>query len=132
VAGGYVHDIDPVLADLGAIHIWWYGLGFALGFFQLHRFLMRDRGRPGLSRRDVWALSVLLVAGVLAGGRVVEIAFDEWPFYREHPHLIPAYWLGGMATHGLLFGAAAATALFCLLWQKPFLSLADALVIRAP
>jgi phosphatidylglycerol:prolipoprotein diacylglycerol transferase len=70
-----------------------------------------------------------MVIGVLLGGRSFAIVFDEWPFYREHPGLIPAFWLGGMATHGLLVGAAAATALFALVWKIPFLALADTLVI---
>jgi phosphatidylglycerol:prolipoprotein diacylglycerol transferase len=34
-----------------------------------------------------------------------------------------------MATHGLLLGAASATAVFALLWNKPFLALADSLAI---
>ncbi|HXW07462.1 MAG TPA: prolipoprotein diacylglyceryl transferase [Vicinamibacterales bacterium] len=129
MAGRYIHDIDPVLADVAGVHLWWYGLGFALGFLSLHRFLMGDRGRLGLSARDVWSLSILMAAGILAGGRAVEVAFDEWPFYRNHVSLIPALWLGGMATHGLLIGAALSAALFALLWKRPFLPLADALVI---
>ncbi len=130
--GGYVHDIDPVLPVVGAVagvYLWWYGLGFALGFLQIHRFLMRGRAPLGLSQRDVWSLSILMTVSVLVGGRSVEIALDEWPFYREHASLVPAFWLGGMATHGLLIGAAAATALYSIVWRKPFLQLADALVI---
>jgi phosphatidylglycerol:prolipoprotein diacylglycerol transferase len=125
----YVHEIDPVVADIGGVYLWWYGLGFALGFIQLHRFVMRDRERLGLSLRDAWSLSLMLTAGVLIGGRAIEIAFDEWPFYAANPYLIPAFWLGGMATHGLLLGAAVATALFAILWQRPFLVLADTLVV---
>lgn len=127
--GPYVHRIDPVLADVAGVHLWWYGAGFALGFLQLLRFLLRDHARLGLSLREVWSLSLFMVVGVLAGGRFVEIAFDEWPFYRSHPGLIPAYWLGGMATHGLLIGAALAAGLFARVYRKPFLPLADALVI---
>ena len=129
MARGYVHDIDPVLADVGGLYLWWYGLGFAVGFLQMHRYLMADHARLGLSRRDVWTLSILIVVGVLVGGRGVEIAFDEWPFYREQPALIPAFWLGGMATHGLLIGAAAATGLYAVVKKKPFLALADTLVV---
>ena len=125
----YVHDIDPIIADLFGLHLWWYGLGFALGFLSLHRFLLRDRVRLGLSRRDCWSLSIAIAAGVLVGGRSIEIAFDEWTFYRANPRFVPAFWLGGMATHGLLAGAAAATALFAWRWRRPFLSLADSLVI---
>lgn len=127
--GPYTHRIDPVLADVGGVYLWWYGLGFALGFWQLRRFLDRHRASLQLSRRDVWTLSLSLAIGVLAGGRVIEVAFDEWPFYRQHLSLLPAYWLGGMATHGLMIGAAIATILFARIKGRPLLPLADALVI---
>lgn len=127
--GPYVHRIDPVLFDLGGVLVWWYGLGFALGFLKIHLSLSRGRELVGLSRRGVWSLSLFIACGVLLGGRAVEIAFDEWPFYREHPGLVFAYWLGGMATHGLLLGGGAATGLFAFLYRKPFLVLADSLVI---
>lgn len=127
--GPYVHRIDPVLADVAGMHLWWYGLGFALGFLQIHVFLRRGRAGLGLSLREVWSLSLFIVIGVLAGGRLVEVAFDEWPFYRQHPWLIPSYWLGGMATHGLMLGAAAGAGLFALVYKTPFRVLADALVI---
>jgi phosphatidylglycerol:prolipoprotein diacylglycerol transferase len=65
------------------------------------------------------------------GGRAVQVAFDEWPFYREHPGFIPALWLGGMATHGLLIGGAAAIAFYTVVWKKPFLALADTLAVPA-
>ena len=74
-------------------------------------------------------VALFMIIGILAGGRAVEIAFDEWPFYREHPELIPAYWLGGMATHGLLLGAGTAAGLFARIYRKPFLPLVDALVV---
>jgi phosphatidylglycerol---prolipoprotein diacylglyceryl transferase len=129
MSGGYVHNIDPVIADVAGVHLWWYGLGFAFGFLHIHRYLSRDHVRLGLSRREVWSLSILIGAGVLIGGRAVEIAFDEWPFYRQHFGLMPAFWLGGMATHGLLIGAVAAIAFFAVIRKKPFLALADTLVI---
>ena len=83
----------------------------------------------GLTLAEVYSLTLLFMAGVLAGGRAVEVAFDEWPFYRNHLSLIPAYWLGGMATHGLLAGAAIGTSTFCWFYRKPVRTIADALVI---
>ena len=124
-----VHRIDPVIAQIGGVALWWYGLSYTLGFLQIHLFLMRRRAELALSASEVTSLSLWLAVGVLVGGRVVEVAFDEWPFYRQHLSLIPAYWLGGMATHGLLAGAAAGSACFAALYRKPFLELADALVI---
>ena len=127
--GPYVHRVDPVLVDLGDVYLWWYGLGFALGFLQIHLFLRRRRGRLGLTLREVYTLSLFIVIGVLFGGRLIEVAFDKWPFYRQNLRLIPAYWLGGMATHGPMLGAAAAVVAFSLAYKKSFLALADELVI---
>ena len=129
--GPYTHRIDPILFDIGGVHLWWYGLGFALGFLELHLFLRRGGGQLRLSPREVWSLSLYMTVGVLVGGRALEIAFDEWPFYREHLHLLPAWWLGGMATHGLLLGGALGAALFARRYGRPFLLVADALVIPA-
>ncbi len=127
---GFVHHIDPVLADIGGVYLWWYGAGFALGFTSLLRATLRARGPLGLTRRDVWWFAILCGVSVVAGGRGLQIAFDEWPFYRTHLDYIPAFWLGGMATHGLLLGAAVALAIFAWVWQVPFLRLADA--VAAP
>ncbi len=129
--GPYTHQIDPILFDVGGVHLWWYGLGFALGFLHLHLSVRRSKRQLGLSDREVWSLSLFIVIGVLAGGRAVEIAFDEWPFYSRNPGLIPAFWLGGMATHGVMSGAGLSLLLFARLYRKPFLPLADTLVIPA-
>ena len=129
--GPYTHRIDPVLLDVGGVHLWWYGLGFALGFLELHLFLRRGGGDLGLAPREVWSLSLFVAVGVLIGGRALEIAFDEWPFYREHLHLVPAWWLGGMATHGLLLGGTLGAVLFARRHGKPILLVADALAVPA-
>lgn len=125
----YTHRLDPIIGTVGGVHVWWYGAGFALGFWQLHRAVIAHRASLGLDRRDAWSLTLCLVVGILAGGRAVEVLFDEWAFYQAHPSFIPRYWLGGMATHGLLVGAAAATAVFAWRWHVPFRALADVLVV---
>ncbi|HSL20873.1 MAG TPA: prolipoprotein diacylglyceryl transferase [Vicinamibacterales bacterium] len=127
--GPYIHRIDPILFDVGSVHLWWYGLSYALGFLQVFLFLRRARRRLGLTESDVYALSILFAVCVLAGGRAIEVAFDEWPFYRRQPWIIPALWLGGMATHGLLVGAAASIAIFSRVSGRSVLALADELVI---
>jgi phosphatidylglycerol:prolipoprotein diacylglycerol transferase len=127
--GPFVHRIDPILGTIGGVHLWWYGLSYALGFWQIHLSLLRGRRALAMTHREVYALTLFIAIGVLFGGRLVEVSFDEWPFYREHPWLVPALWLGGMATHGLLLGAACGTIACVLVYRKPFLELADALVI---
>ena len=127
--GPYIHRIDPIIADVAGVHLWWYGLSYALGFLQIFLFIRRHRAQLGLTMADVHTLTLMLSVGVLIGGRIVEVFFDEWNFYSRHPAFIPRYWLGGMATHGLLIGAAAGTWLFAIAYNKPFLQLADALAV---
>jgi phosphatidylglycerol---prolipoprotein diacylglyceryl transferase len=127
--GPFVHQIDPVIIQPAGICLWWYGLSYATGFLSLHLWLRRGRERVGLSLAEVDRLTLFLVTGVLLGGRFVEVLLYEWPFYSQHLWLIPAFWLGGMATHGLLLGAVAGAWLFCRLHQKSFLNLLDELAV---
>src|SRR5688572_28373787 len=109
--GPFVHQLDPVLPGLGSVggaYLWWYGVSYAVGFLHVLLYVRHRRQSLGLSHRDAYALALLFCAGVLVGGRAVQVVFDEWPLYRANPHLLPAFWLGGLATHGLLIGAMAA------------------------
>lgn len=129
--GPFVHNIDPVLFSLGGVHFWWYGLSFTLGFSNAHLFLRRNRERVNLSLREVYDLTLFLAVGILIGGRALVVINNEWPFYREHLELIPAIWVGGFATHGLIFGGAAGVLLFCWIYKVPFRPLLDLLAVSA-
>ncbi len=128
--GPWVHEIDPVIGTVAGVHLWWYGLSYTIGFLNAHAYFMRRRDALGLSVRSVYALSVLLALGVLAGGRAL-VVFYERAFFVEHPGLVPAVWLGGMATHGLILGGLAGVMAFCLIWRKPFLPMIDELAVPA-
>jgi len=128
--GPFVHDIDPVLFSVLGLHAWWYGLSYSLGFLSAFLFLRRNRDRLGLALPLVYEVTLLLAIGVLVGGRTI-VVFNEWAFYREHLQLIPAIWLGGLATHGLIGGGAAGVLLFCVIRRVPFRPMLDALVVPA-
>jgi phosphatidylglycerol:prolipoprotein diacylglycerol transferase len=128
--GPYVHHIDPIIATAAGVHLWWYGLSYTLGFLNAGWSIGRRRAALGLSKREALDLTLLLCAGVLIGGRLVTV-FHERAFYREHLSLIPAVWLGGMATHGLIIGGLAGVGLFCLIYRKPYRQVFDALAIPA-
>jgi phosphatidylglycerol:prolipoprotein diacylglycerol transferase len=125
-----VHRIDPILATVFGLHLWWYGFSYTLGLLNAHLFINRRRDRLALSRRQVYDFSLSLTIGVLLGGRVVSVAID-WPFYQDQWHLIPAFWIGGFATHGLILGGAAGVLGFSLSHHKPFREMFDALAIPA-
>ena len=126
-----VHRIDPIIGTVFGLHMWWYGLSYTLGFLNAHLFLRRQRAQLGLSLRSVYSLTLCLALGVLAGGRALVVFNHEWTFYREHLVLVPAIWLGGMATHGILAGGCLGV-LGCCAWRRlPFRIVFDALAIPA-
>jgi len=127
--GPFVHNIDPIFGQLGSLYLWWYGLSYTLGFLALFHWFRTVRESIGLDVPRVYDLTILIAAGVLIGGRAVEVVLYEWGYYAEHPAHILWIWLGGMSTHGILFGGILGSWLFCRLNSKPFLSLADELVI---
>lgn len=129
--GPFVHNIDPILFSVRGVHFWWYGLSFTLGFLNAHLFLRRNRQRVNLSLREVYDLTLFLAVGVLIGGRALVVLNNEWPFYREHLELIPAVWVGGMASHGLIFGGAMGVLLFCWIYKVPFRPILDLLAVSA-
>lgn len=127
----FVHNIDPIIFSVGGIHIWWYGLSFVLGFFSTHLFLRRNREKLGLSLKSIYELTLFFAVGVLIGGRTLVVVNNEWEFYREHLLLIPSIWVGGFASHGLIFGGATGVIIFCLIKKKPFRPILDVLAISA-
>jgi phosphatidylglycerol:prolipoprotein diacylglycerol transferase len=129
MCGPYVHHIDPVIAEIAGVYLWFYGLSYSLGFLSIFFWFRRVRRRVGLTINDVYSLTIYLAVGVLAGGRLLEVGFYEWPYYRHHIGQIPAVWLGGMSTHGVLLGVVTATWLFCRWRGKSFLTISDELVI---
>ena len=131
IAGPFVHHLDPIIGTFFGVHLWWYGLSYTLGLLVTHMYLSHRREQLGLSAREVQSLSLALAAGVLLGGRFVEVIAYEWPFYRAHVALIPAYWLGGMATHGVLLGGLIAVWLFCRIHRQRLLRVTDELALPA-
>lgn len=129
--GPFVHNIDPIIFSIGGVHIWFYGLSFTLGFLNAHLFLRRNRETIGLSLSKVYELTLFLAVGVSIGGRALVVINNEWDFYREHLLLIPSIWVGGFATHGLIFGGAAGVLLFCYINRVPLRPLLDVLAISA-
>jgi phosphatidylglycerol:prolipoprotein diacylglycerol transferase len=127
--GPFVHRIDPVFAEIGGVYLWCYGLSYSLGFLSIFHWFKRIRRRLGLTIEAVYTLIIYLAVGVVAGGRLLEVFFYEWPYYRIHLWQIPAVWLGGMSTHGVLLGVVVAVWLFCRLYNKSLLTIGDQLVI---
>jgi phosphatidylglycerol:prolipoprotein diacylglycerol transferase len=129
--GPFVHNIDPVFGKIGGFHLWWYGLSYTLGFLGLFSWLRKKRHTLQLSMNQVYNLTIGTAVGVLLGGRLVEVFFYEWAYYASNLALIPAVWLGGMSTHGILLGGIVAILIFCRYYKIHFFEIGDVLAITA-
>ncbi|MFC1827830.1 prolipoprotein diacylglyceryl transferase, partial [Thermodesulfobacteriota bacterium] len=127
--GPFVHNIDPIIGKIDGFYLWWYGLSYTLGFLGVFLWIRRNRSRLSMTDREAYDLIILLAGGVLIGGRLVEVFFYEWAYYGKHIWHIPAVWLGGMSTHGILLGAIIGIILFCRLNQRSFFEITDLLTI---
>lgn len=121
--------MSPILLEVGAIRLWYYGAAYALGFLGVHLWVSRRRHALGWTRKDTYDFSLLFVLGVLAVGRAFDVVVYEWDYYRAHLFQLLSYWRGGMASHGVLLGAVVGAALFSWIRQRSFLLVADELVI---
>ena len=112
MTGPYIHDIDPVFAEVGGMALWYYGLFYALGFLGVFLWLKIQRKSLGYTLVEVYDFSILASLSILIGGRLMAVLFYEWDYYRLHLEQIVFYWIGGMGTHGFLIGVVVGTWLF--------------------
>lgn len=127
-----MHNLDPVLVNLGPLEIRYYGLAYVLGALFAYWMLERARknGHLALTKDGISDLVGWLVLGVLIGSRVFYVLFYNLSFYIDNPLKIFAVWEGGMAFHGGFVGIVLATYLFCRRKKLSFFHIAD--ILSAP
>src|SRR5947207_12128457 len=113
----WLHDISPFLLRFTpTFGLRWYGLAYATGFLIAWWWLrwMSKRGVTPLSPQRVSDAMLLLVLGVVVGGRLGYVLFYShdllWYFTSSFP-----WWgvlqlqKGGMASHGGMIGVIMAS-----------------------
>ncbi len=95
-----VWDVSPELFSLGHIHVRWYGLMFAIGFWIGTEIIARMFKHEGAPERWVGTLLIYVVIATIVGARLGHVFFYEWAYYSQHPGEIVQFWKGGLASHG--------------------------------
>jgi prolipoprotein diacylglyceryl transferase len=126
-----VWALDPVLLDLGAVQVRYYGVIFVLtmlGGFGLWWWQMRRAGYPKV------VIESFITWGVLAtiiGARLGHCFFYNADHYLSHPVEILYFWKGGLASHGATVGLITALLLFARRWRLRPLELMDRFTFAA-
>ena len=110
-------DVDPELISW-PIHVRWYGLKFAIGFWIGFNIVAKMFKREGAPESWLGTLLVWVFAGTIIGARLGHVLFYEWSYYSVHPMKILAIWEGGLASHGGAVGVILAVILFSIFTTK--------------
>lgn len=126
-------NVDPVLLDLGALQVRWYGLMFALAFLSSYVVLTgvfkHENRPPQLLER----LTIYIIIGTIVGARLGHTLFYDPAAYLSNPLEILKVWEGGLASHGGALGIILASWLFARnTAQTSTLWVLDRIAIVAP
>jgi phosphatidylglycerol:prolipoprotein diacylglycerol transferase len=116
---------------LGSQALYWYGFAYTFGFAVMWLWLSSRRERLGWTAAHVVNACIVLVAGVIVGGRILDVTLYEWEWYRGRAWEIPMLWKGGMASHGVLLGGVAAAIVVARRTRTPVFMLLDELACPA-
>lgn len=132
--GFYVHDIDPIIFQIGPVAIRWYALAYIAGILIGWRYAMALAAKaPGLVKpEDIDGFMVWAVIGIILGGRLGQVIFYHPVHYLSNPSEILQVWKGGMAFHGGLLGVIIAMILYCRSRGLTLLAFTDLIGLVAP
>lgn len=101
-------DTSPILFSFGDIHIGWYGILFAAGFYGGFHIMHWVYRREEKSLATLDTIFIYMVLGAVLGGRLGHCLFYEPGFYLANPVEILKIWNGGLASHGGTVGMLVA------------------------
>jgi phosphatidylglycerol:prolipoprotein diacylglycerol transferase len=125
----FVHNINPVLLNLGPLEIRYYGLVYVFGFVLGYYLLTRYRKKLNLTKEKVDSLVLYIFIGMLAGARIFHFLFSDIQALLSNPLEIFFIWRGGMSFFGGFIGGTTALWLFIRRNNLDYYKIADALVI---
>ena len=131
-----VHNLNPVLIDLGFFQIKWYSiayiLGILLGWFYASIIIKNNNNITTINRINLEDLIIYLIFGIILGGRLGYVIFYDPSYYIQYPSEIFKIWNGGMSFHGGLLGVIISTFIFAKINKNNFFEFTDIISCVAP
>jgi len=134
----WVDNLDPFVVKFPdgwfLPGIRWYGLAYVGGFLIAAGLMRRyaRRGRLPLDADQRSSLLMVLILGVLLGGRIGYYLLYRPKELFANPLVLLRVWEGGMASHGGFIGGTIAAAWFAYSAKMNFWRLGDVVATLAP
>ncbi len=126
--------IDPVIVSVGPLSVRWYGVAYVVGFILagLVVYFYARHWKLRFSGYDVLVFVCYCAFGVIIGARLGYCLLYGDGYYLANPMEILALGNGGMSFHGGLVGIVIAGVIYSLVYNVPFLTLADLVSCGVP
>jgi len=108
-----------IIFQAGPFTLYSYGLLVAAGFLLAALLMLKDAGKYGFSRDDIFDCLIAVLAGGLLGGRLLFVAIN-WSHYSSDPLRVLMVQEGGLAFQGALIAGILSGALACRIKKIPF------------
>ena len=134
----YIHDLSPVLLNLGFFEIRWYSLAYILGIligWWVAKKIINFKIKNKILFFDVKLFDDLIsyiIISIILGGRIGYIIFYNLTYYINNPIDIFKIWEGGMSFHGALLGVIIGTYFFSKKLNVNTFFFLDTIAIVAP
>lgn len=128
----FIHNINPVLFQIGPLQIRYYGLVYFIGFLFLYfyfNYLVKHKKIKSLNSETVDSFLIYLMLGSILGARILDFIFFNPSIIFTDPLEILKVWHGGMSIHGGIIGAVIASYIFARKHKAEFYELADNIII---
>ena len=118
--------IDPVIADLGFVKVYWYGVMYLIAFLSAY-LLARYRIKSEVlwNTKHVDDLIFYGALGAVLGGRLGYLLFYNWSVFISNPLTFFNFQNGGMSFHGGFLGVLLAMVIFNKKYQFTFFQTTD-------
>ena len=125
--------IDPVLADLGFVKIYWYGVMYLLAFLSAY-FLAKYRAKSSTfwNIKHVDDLIFYGALGAVLGGRLGYLIFYNFSIFISNPLTFFNFQNGGMSFHGGFIGVLIAMLVFNRKYEFTFFQTTDFIAPLVP
>lgn len=126
----FIHNLDPVLLEIGSLQIRYYGLVYAIGFLLALWLLLKASKKhqiKNLTEDASYDIILYFMLGVLIGARLFEGIFYDYRLFYPNPLEFFAVWHGGMSFHGGLIGGLLAIYLTTKKYKISFYKITDLL-----
>jgi phosphatidylglycerol:prolipoprotein diacylglycerol transferase len=114
----YIHDLNPILIDIGFFEIRWYSLAYIFGILAGWWIAKKIIVLKVENRKITFDVEIFddlisyIIISIILGGRLGYIIFYNSSYYLDNPLDIFKIWQGGMSFHGALLGVIFGTYLF--------------------